>query len=205
MEFSIKKSSTRRSARVIARFPIWCSALFTYGLEPLWGGRRGREQAVKPGRSRPPPRLQPPTSPTDPPGRPAGPRGPEAFGPVRARVVGGPVQVGLLDSVLTAASHGRLTAPQDCEAAHHVWWRRAGLGPEQGRGRSHGRCPAVGVRAVLRAFTGGDLRTLRHRLRVVLQATRRAPRGPSWPDPKMWWPRPVNGARLMAAHNMACF
>jgi hypothetical protein len=55
MEFSIKKSSTRRSARVIARFPIWCSALFTYGLEPLWGGRRGREQAVKPGRSRPPP------------------------------------------------------------------------------------------------------------------------------------------------------
>jgi hypothetical protein len=55
MEFSIKKSSTRRSARVIARFPIWCSALFTYDLEPLWGGRRGREQAVKPGRSRPPP------------------------------------------------------------------------------------------------------------------------------------------------------
>jgi hypothetical protein len=29
--------------------------------------------------------------------------------------------------------------------------------------------------------------------------------GPPWPDPKMWWPRPVNGARLMAAHNMACF
>jgi hypothetical protein len=24
----------------------------------------------------------------------------------------------------TAASGGRLTAPQDCEAAHHVWWRR---------------------------------------------------------------------------------
>ena len=29
--------------------------------------------------------------------------------------------------VLTAGSHGRLTAPQDCEAAHHVWWRRATL------------------------------------------------------------------------------
>jgi hypothetical protein len=27
----------------------------------------------------------------------------------------------------TAASGGRLTAPQACEAAHHVSWRRAGL------------------------------------------------------------------------------
>src|SRR5215218_699393 len=25
----------------------------------------------------------------------------------------------------TAASAGRLTEPQDCEAAHHAWWRRA--------------------------------------------------------------------------------
>jgi hypothetical protein len=27
----------------------------------------------------------------------------------------------------TAASRGRLPRPQDCEAAHHVWWRRAGM------------------------------------------------------------------------------
>jgi Transposase/Domain of unknown function (DUF4188) len=28
----------------------------------------------------------------------------------------------------TAASRGRLPRPQDCEAAHHAWWRRAALG-----------------------------------------------------------------------------
>jgi hypothetical protein len=27
----------------------------------------------------------------------------------------------------TAASGGRLPRPRDCEAAHHAWWRRAGL------------------------------------------------------------------------------
>ena len=51
-------------------------------------------------------------------------------------------------------------------------------GPEQGRGVHMDGARLVGVRAVLRAFTAGDLRALRHRLRVVLQATRRAPRGP---------------------------
>jgi transposase len=30
------------------------------------------------------------------------------------------------DCYCTAASHGRLTTPQDCEAAHHAWWRRVG-------------------------------------------------------------------------------
>src|SRR5215211_7333327 len=28
----------------------------------------------------------------------------------------------------TAASAGRLTEPQGCEAAHHAWWRRAAYG-----------------------------------------------------------------------------
>ena len=49
----------------------------------------------------------------------------------------------------TAASGGRLTEPQDCEAAPHAWWRRAGKGSPlplvaATAGRGHSECLWLG-------------------------------------------------------------
>src|SRR5215211_148944 len=42
----------------------------------------------------------------------------------------------------TAASGGRLTGPQGCEAAHHAWWRRTRQVTKR-RTRSHRACPPL--------------------------------------------------------------
>jgi hypothetical protein len=42
----------------------------------------------------------------------------------------------------SAASGGRPTEPQGCEAAHHAWWRRARLVTKR-RTRSHWACPPL--------------------------------------------------------------
>jgi hypothetical protein len=49
-----------------------------------------------------------------------------------ARALGGAWPPTVYTAPETLPSGGRLTGPQDCEAAHHAWWRRAPLiSPEQ--------------------------------------------------------------------------